>query len=77
MYIVSDDRQIEIYTADPLVPDPIFYDVEIATPELKRYKSPGSDQIPAELIQAGPEILRSKIHNVINSIRNTEELPNQ
>jgi hypothetical protein len=29
---------------------------------LKRYKSPGSDQIPAELVLAGGEILRSKFH---------------
>jgi hypothetical protein len=42
-----------------------------------RYKSPGSDQIPAELIQAGGEILRSKIHKLINSIWNKEELPDQ
>jgi hypothetical protein len=41
------------------------------------YKSPGSDQIPAELIQAGGEILRSKIHKLINSIWNKEELPDQ
>jgi hypothetical protein len=27
--------------------------VEIAIVKLKKYKSPGSDQIPAELIQAG------------------------
>jgi hypothetical protein len=44
---------------------------------LKRYKSPGSDQIPAELIQAGGEILRSKIHKLINYIWNKEELPDQ
>jgi hypothetical protein len=44
---------------------------------LKRYKSPGSDQNPAELIQAGGEILRSKIHKLINSIWNKEELPDQ
>jgi hypothetical protein len=33
--------KIEIHTAEPFVP------------ELKKYKSPGSDQISAELIQAG------------------------
>jgi hypothetical protein len=45
--------------------------------KLKRHKSPGSDEIPAELIQAEGEILRSKIHKRINSIWNKEELPNQ
>jgi hypothetical protein len=44
---------------------------------LKKYKSPGSDQIPAELIQARGEMLLSVIHKLINSIWNKEELPDQ
>jgi hypothetical protein len=44
---------------------------------LKRYKSPGSDQILAELFQAGGEILRSEIHRLTNCIWNKEELHNQ
>jgi hypothetical protein len=44
---------------------------------LKRYKSPGSDQIPAELIQAKGEILWSEIRKPINSIWNKKELPDQ
>jgi hypothetical protein len=44
---------------------------------LKKYKSPGSDQIPAELIQAGGEMLLSEIHKLINSVWNKEELPDQ
>jgi hypothetical protein len=44
---------------------------------LKKYKSPSSDQIPAELIQAGGEMLLSAIHKLINSIWNKEELPDQ
>jgi hypothetical protein len=51
--------------------------VEIAIAKLKKYKSPGSDQIPAELIQAGGEILQSAIHKLINSVWNKEELPDQ
>jgi hypothetical protein len=53
---VSDVRQIEIHTAEPLVPDPNPFEVEIPTAKLKGYKSPGSDQILAELIQAGGDI---------------------
>jgi hypothetical protein len=49
-----------------LIPRP--FDVEIAISKLERYKSPGSDQIPAELIQAGGEILLSMIHNLTTSI---------
>jgi hypothetical protein len=52
----------KILTAEPLVHDPSPCEVEIAIENLKRFKSPGSDQIPAELIQAGGEILNSKIH---------------
>jgi hypothetical protein len=44
---------------------------------LKKYKSPGRDEIPAELIQAEGEILLSVIHKLINSIWNKEELPDR
>jgi hypothetical protein len=49
----------------------------IAIAKLKKYKSPGSDQILAELIQAGGEILLSVIHKLINSVSSKEELPDQ
>jgi hypothetical protein len=70
---VSDVRQIEIHTAEPLVPDPSHYEVEVAIAKLKRYKSPGSDHIQAEIIQAGGDILYSKIHKLITSIWNKEK----
>jgi hypothetical protein len=44
---------------------------------LEKYKSPGSDEITAELIQAGGEILLSAIHELINSVFNNAELPDQ
>jgi hypothetical protein len=74
---VNDVRQTEIHTTEPLVPEPSSSEVEIAIEKLKRYKSPGIDQIPAELIQAGGNILRSEIHKLINCIWNKEELPEQ
>jgi len=46
-------RQTEIHTAEPFVPEPSAAEVEVAIRKMKRYKAPGSDQIPAELIQAG------------------------
>jgi hypothetical protein len=46
-------RQKEIQTAEPFVPEPSISEVEVAIGKLKKYKSPGTDQIPAELIQAG------------------------
>jgi hypothetical protein len=60
---VSDVRQIEVHTDEPLVPGPSRLEVEIAIAKLKKYKSPGSDQIPAELIQARGENLDIKIAN--------------
>jgi hypothetical protein len=74
---VSDDRQIEVHTAEPLVPDPSPCKVEITTVNFKRYKSPGSVQIPAEWIQARGEILPSEIHKLIKSIWNMEQLSDQ
>jgi hypothetical protein len=47
---------------------PSPFEARIAVAKLKTYKSPGSDQILAELIQAGCETLRVKIHKLINSI---------
>jgi hypothetical protein len=44
---------------------------------LKKYKSPRSDEITAELIQAGGEILLSAIHELINSVWNKEKLPDK
>jgi hypothetical protein len=35
------------------VPEPTDAEVEVALRKIKRYKAPGSDKIPAELIQAG------------------------
>jgi hypothetical protein len=74
---VSDVRQIKIHTAEPLAPDLTSFEVEIPIAKLKRYKSPGSDQILAELIQAGGETLRSEIHKLINTIWNKHKLPYQ
>jgi hypothetical protein len=58
MHNVSDVRQIGVHVAKPSVPGPSHLQDKIAIAKLKKYKSPGSDQIPAELIQAGGEILR-------------------
>jgi hypothetical protein len=44
---------------------------------LKKYKSTGSNQIPAELIQAREEILLSAIHRLNTFVWNREEVPDQ
>jgi hypothetical protein len=42
-----------LHTAEPLVPERSLVYIEITIGQLKIYKSPGTDQIPAELIKAG------------------------
>jgi hypothetical protein len=75
---ISDVRQIEVYRVEPLVPGPRRLEFEIAIAKLKKYKSPGNDEIPAELIQAeGEVLLLSAIHKLINSVWNKGELPGQ
>jgi len=67
---VSDGRQAEIHTRQPLVTEPSALEVDMAIKKLKRHKSPSTDQILAELIQA-------KIHKLINYIQNKEEFPEE
>jgi hypothetical protein len=43
--------------AEPLVPDPSNFEVEITITKFKRYKSPGSNQTPAEPVQVKSLIL--------------------
>jgi hypothetical protein len=75
---VHDVRQMGIHIAESLLEsEPSLVEVEIATGKLKRYKSPGTNQIPAKLIKAEGETLCSEIHNLSHSIWTGEELPQQ
>jgi hypothetical protein len=69
--------QTEIYTAEPLVPEPSASEAEMANKSLNRCKSPCIDKIPAELIKAGGRMICSQIHKLIYSNWNKEELPKQ
>jgi hypothetical protein len=46
---VSDVRQREIQTAEPLVPEQSAFEFEITIGKLKRHRSPDFDPIPAEI----------------------------
>jgi hypothetical protein len=74
---INEVKRIEVHTTEPLVSRPSRLEVEIAIAKLKKFKSPGSDKILAELFQAGGEILLSAIHIFINSIWNKKDLPDQ
>jgi hypothetical protein len=77
VYGVHDVRQMDIHTAEPLVPEPSLVEVKIAIRKLKSYKFPGTDQIPAELIKAGGDTLHSEVNKLTCSIWNKKELPQQ
>jgi hypothetical protein len=68
---VSDVRQTEIHTAEPLVPEPSAFEVELAIEKLKSHNSLGNNQIPAEMIK---RTIFYEIHKVIISIWSMEEL---
>ena len=73
--MVSDVRQKETRTAEPLVPEPSAFEVEMAIGKIKSHKSPDIDQIPADVIKIEGRTIGSEIQKRINSIWNKEELP--
>jgi len=75
--VVKGVRQAEIHTAEPLVPEPCGAEVELAIDKLKSYKSPGFDQIPAEMFKAGGRTICLEIHKLITSIWKKEKLPEE
>ena len=63
---VSDGKQRDIHKAEPLVPEPSTFDVEMAIEKLKGHKSSGIHQNPAELIKGRGRTIYSAIHKLIN-----------
>jgi len=59
------------------LPEPSAAEVQLAIDKLKSHKSPGIDQIPAELIKAGCRIICLEIHKFITSIWKKAKLPEE
>jgi len=74
---ISDVRETEIHRAELLAPEPSAFEIEMAIEKLTGHKSPGIDQIPAELIKAGGKTIRFESHKLITSIWSKEELPEE
>jgi hypothetical protein len=72
---VGSVRQTKTYIAEPFVPETSGSEDEVATGKLKRYKSPGVDQIPPELIQAGEKTLHLEIRKLNKLMWNKEGPP--
>ena len=77
MHAVKDVGQAEIHTAEPLVPEQSVSEFELATDKLKSHKSPGIDQILAELFKAGGRTICLEIRKLITSIWKMEKLPEE
>ena len=75
--VVNEIGQAETHTAEPLVPEPSIFEVELATEKLKNHKSPDIDQIPAELIKTGGSTIRREIYKLNISIWNKERMPEE
>ena len=65
---VNEIWQAETHTAEKLVPEKSVFEVELAIEKLKNHKSPGIDQVPAELIKTGSSKIRHEIYKLIISI---------
>jgi hypothetical protein len=61
-----------MHTAEPFIPKSSVSEFQVATGKPKSNKSPGVDQIPAEMIQAGGKTLPSEIHKLVKLIWNKE-----
>jgi len=66
----KDVRQAEKHTLETLVPEPTAFELELAIGKLKNHKSPGTDQIPGELIKADGRTICCAIHKLTISIWN-------
>jgi hypothetical protein len=73
--VVRNVRQKYIHTAEPLVRECSLFEVETVIANLKKYKTPGTDNIPSELLKAEGEILYIEIHILNCYIWNKAELP--
>jgi hypothetical protein len=62
---LNDIIQAEIHAAEPLVPEPNAFEIEMALEKLKRQQSLRIDKIPAELIKARSRKIHSEIINLL------------
>jgi hypothetical protein len=77
MQRVNDVGKTEIHIAESLMPEPSVFKFRVAAEKLRRHKSPGTNQISAELIKTRERTIRFETHKLINSTWNKEELPEE
>ena len=75
VHVVSNVRQTEIRTAEPLVNEFSAFEFGMLIENIKRHKSQITVPMPAGLIKAGGATIRSEIRKFINCIWDKEEMP--
>jgi hypothetical protein len=60
-------------SAGPMIPQPNSSELKNATEELKKYKQPDTDKIPAEMIQEKGKTTYFEIHELISSNSRKDE----
>jgi hypothetical protein len=71
VHVINSARQIEIYTAQPLIPEPSSLRMKLLLHTVKDI----SCQVPIEFQLTGSKTLQSEIPRFINSVWNMEEFP--
>lgn len=61
--------------AEPMIETPTYEEVTEAIHKLKPNKSPGDDNIPAELIKAAGPDLWHRLHQIVNRVWDEERVP--
>lgn len=61
----------------PFVAEPSIQEVELVVAKIKNNKSPGSDNLPGELLKYGGAALLSVLHDLITMIWRKEQLPSE
>ena len=74
---VNVTKHRDIHTAEPLVPEPSAFEVDLAIEKLKSHKSPNIDQNSAKLIKAGSRTIRYEIPKLFICVWNKKELPEE
>ena len=74
---MTKDLEMITFTSTEEPQNILYSEVEEAIRTLKRNKSPGSDEITAEMIQAGGEQLVPQIHLLCNKAWNESTIPEE
>lgn len=73
----TEEGDLVFESAQPFIEEPSMEEVKAVILELKNNKAPGIDNVPAELLKYGGELLWRCMHELILMIWQTEELPEE